>query len=68
MEDVTDKINAVLNDNMSEQERAKIIQEVSRKLEEDAVKGTNLKANIKPYFKMCIRDSHREDCLHRKGS
>lgn len=50
MEDVTDKINAVLNDNMSEQERVKIIQEVSRKLEEDAVKGTNLKANIKPYF------------------
>ncbi|MCB6970898.1 MULTISPECIES: S46 family peptidase [Butyricimonas] len=50
MEDVTDKINAALNDNMSEQERAEKIKEISRKLEAEAVKGTNLQANIKPYF------------------
>lgn len=50
MEDVTDKINASVNDEMSETERAKIIKEVCRKLETEAVKGTNLKANIKPYF------------------
>ena len=50
MEDVTDKINAALNDNMSEQERAEKVKEISRKLEAEAVKGTNLQANIKPYF------------------
>lgn len=50
MEDVTEKINAALNNNMSEEERAKKIKEVSRKLEAEAVKGTNLQANIKPYF------------------
>jgi len=50
MEDVTDKINAAVNDKMSEPERARAIQEVCRKLETEAVKGTNLKANIKPYF------------------
>ena len=50
MEDVTDKINAAVNDEMPEAERAKIIKDICRKLEAEAVKGTNLKANIKPYF------------------
>lgn len=50
MEDVTDKINAAVNDEMPEAERAKIIKDICRKLEAEAIKGTNLKANIKPYF------------------
>ena len=50
MEDVTDKINAAVKDEMPEAERAKIIKDICRKLETEAVKGTNLKANIKPYF------------------
>ena len=50
MEDVTDKINAAVKDEMPEAERAKIIKDICRKLEAEAVKGTNLKANIKPYF------------------
>ena len=50
MEDVTDKINAGLNAGMSESERTKKVNEICRKLETEAVKGTNLAANIKPYF------------------
>ena len=50
MEDVTDKINAGLNAGMSESERTKKVNEICRKLESEAVKGTNLAANIKPYF------------------
>lgn len=50
MEDVTDKINAAVKDEMPEAERAKIIKDICCKLEAEAVKGTNLKANIKPYF------------------
>ena len=50
MEDVTDKINAGLNAGMSESERTKKVNEICRKLEAEAVKGTNLAANIKPYF------------------
>ena len=47
MEDVTDKINAGLNAGMSESERTKKVNEICRKLESEAVKGTNLAANIK---------------------
>ena len=50
MEDVTDKINAGLNAGMSESERTKKVNEICRILEAEAVKGTNLAANIKPYF------------------
>lgn len=50
MEDVTDKINAGLTAEMNEEARVKKITEISRQLEAEAVKGTNLKANIKPYF------------------
>lgn len=50
MEDVTDKITAELTDGMSVREREDKIAQVSRQLEAEAVKGTNLRANIKPYF------------------
>lgn len=50
MEDVTDQINAVLKEGMSETERKKAIQEESLRLEMQAVAGTDLSANVKPYF------------------
>lgn len=50
MEDVTDKIVPHLKDNMTEAEREAKIKQISKKLEAKAVKGTDLKANIKPYF------------------
>ena len=42
MEDVTDQVNAVLNDNMSEEERAVAIDAISKQISAKAVQGTNL--------------------------
>lgn len=50
MEDVTDKIVSQLTDDMTEAERTQKIAQVSKELEEQAVKGTRLQASIKPYF------------------
>lgn len=50
MEDVTDRINAELQENMTAEERFAKIAEVSGKIEQEAVKGTNLQASVKPYF------------------
>ena len=50
MEDVTDRINAQLTPEMSAEERNAKIKQVAARLEAEAVKGTNLQANIKPYF------------------
>ncbi len=50
MEDVTEQIKMQLKAGMTEAEQNKKIKEVCRELEEKAVKGTNLQANIKPYF------------------
>ena len=50
MEDVTDQILSQLSDDMTEQERINKIKELSKSIEQKAVEGTNLKANIKPYF------------------
>ena len=50
MEDVTDKINAVLSPELSLAEKNKKIAEISKRLEDEAVKGTTLQASIKPYF------------------
>lgn len=50
MEDVTDKINAALKGDMTEKEKNDKIASLCRNLEQEAVKGTNLMANIKPYF------------------
>ena len=65
MEDVTAEIEAAVRGIEDEEVRAKKIQEVSQKLEADAVMGTDLKANIKPYFNgnqyfMCVFKIYRD--------
>jgi len=50
MEDVTSRVNAALNEKMSEEERVKAVRQIARKLEAEAVAGTNLSASVKPYF------------------
>lgn len=50
MEDVTEQINAVLQKDMTEQERSEAIRKVSKELTTKAVEGTDLAASIKPYF------------------
>ena len=50
MEDVTDQVNAVLNDNMSEEERAAAIDAISKQISAKAVQGTNLQAQVQEMF------------------
>ncbi|RHV98548.1 S46 family peptidase [Culturomica massiliensis] len=50
MEDVTGKIQAALSENMPEKRRNGVIDSVCNVLEQAAVAGTDLSANIKPYF------------------
>ncbi|AZS30743.1 S46 family peptidase [Butyricimonas faecalis] len=50
MEDVTDQVNAVLNDNMSEEERAVAIDAISKQISAKAVQGTNLFAQVQSMF------------------
>ena len=50
MEDVTDQVNAVLNDNMSEEERAAAIDAISKQISAKAVQGTNLFAQVQSMF------------------
>lgn len=50
MEDVTDQINARLTSDMTDVQREAKVVEVCKELEKKAVEGTNLHANIKPYF------------------
>lgn len=50
MEDVTDKILSRLPPEMSEQEKNQTVKAICKQLETAAVQGTNLMANIKPYF------------------
>ncbi len=50
MEDVTEKVNARLKPDMNEKERMVAIKAICKELEAAAVKGTDLMANVKPYF------------------
>ncbi len=50
MEDVTPQIQEVLTSNLSEKDKNLKLNEVIQELTKNAVKGTNLMANIKPYF------------------
>ena len=50
MEDVTSEVKAALSDNMSENDRAKAIAEVSDRIAKKAVEGTNYDAQVKPMF------------------
>jgi hypothetical protein len=50
IQNLTDSIIPFLNDSMTEQERESKVKELSTKLEASAVKGTQYKANIKPFY------------------
>jgi len=50
MEDVTDQINAVVTDDMSEEERGQKIKEISAKIVEKAIDGTTYNAMVKSFF------------------
>ena len=50
IEDVTDRINSQLNEDMTEQERQMKIRELSKALEEQAVEGTHYNATIRPFY------------------
>lgn len=50
MEDVTDRVNAVLNDNMTEEQRAGAIEAISQQISNEAVRGTNLNAQVQEMF------------------
>ncbi len=51
MEDVTDKINALLNNKMTEEERALTIKKISEKLQKEAIGDTHYEAKISSFFK-----------------
>lgn len=50
MEDVTDRVNAVLNDNMSEMEREAAIDSISGIIVKEATKDTYLSGQVAPMF------------------
>src|SRR6056297_2852305 len=50
IEDVSDEINNELNDDMSEQERAAKIRQLSSKIEEEATKDENLEARVQSFY------------------
>ena len=47
---IRDRVNAVLNDNMSEEERAAAINAISKQISAKAVQGTNLHAQVQDMF------------------
>ena len=50
MEDVTSRVKAVINDEMSEGDRAKAIENISQKIAKEAVEGTVYDAKVIPMF------------------
>jgi hypothetical protein len=50
MENVTDRVTSELSDDMSPQERAKKIREVSSQIEKEATKGNHYNANVKSFY------------------
>lgn len=50
IEDVTAKILAELNNNMTEEERANKIREISTKLEKEAIEGTHYTAQVSNFY------------------
>lgn len=50
IEDVTEKVLATVNDNMTEEEREKAIYEISNKLSTKAVEGTKYSAQVQSMF------------------
>jgi len=50
MEDVTDKVNSLLTDAMSEDERAMTIKKVSEKIKKEAIGDTHYEAQVRSFF------------------
>ena len=50
VEDVSDRFNSVLTDEMSEDERSAMIKKISFEIVEEATEGNNYKAYVKPFF------------------
>lgn len=50
MEDVTDKILEAVSDEMSEDDREKVVSRISKEIASKAVEGTIYKAQVKPMF------------------
>ncbi len=51
MEDVSDKVNAALNDKMSEEEREMTIRKISQQIEKEAIGDTHYEAQVRSLFK-----------------
>ncbi len=51
IDDVTTKVNAVVNDKMTESERSNAIKTISAKLEKEAVGTTHYEARVQKFFK-----------------
>jgi len=50
MEDVTAKVLAVLNKNMTETQRDEAIDKISKEITKEATKGTHYNASVKPFY------------------
>ncbi len=50
MEDVTAKVLAVLNKNMTETQREEAIDKISKEIAKEATKGTHYNASVKPFY------------------
>ncbi|MCX6232368.1 MAG: S46 family peptidase [Bacteroidetes bacterium] len=50
MEDVTAKVLAVVNTTMTEDQRDKAIEKISKEIAQHAVKGTHYAASVKPFY------------------
>ena len=51
MEDVSDRVNALLTDKMSEEERALAIRKISKEIEKEAIGKTHYDAQVRSFFK-----------------
>jgi hypothetical protein len=50
MEDVSDQVNAVLNDKMTEEERELTIKKISEKIEKETIGDSHYEAKVKSFF------------------
>ncbi len=51
MEDVSNRVNAKLNDNMSENERRDAINKIAKEIEKEAIGDTHYEAQVRSFFK-----------------
>jgi hypothetical protein len=50
IEDVTDKVTGVINDNMNEEERNSEIRKISKTLSDEATEGTHYEASVRSFY------------------